>query len=193
MVELRTLGGLSVMRDGAPATGAAAQRKTLALLALLAAAGETGVSRDKLIAVLWPESDADHGRNLLNQACYALRRDLQTHELFLGATELRLNPAVVSSDLQMFEDGIASANLAGAVKAYTGSFLDGFYLSDSPEFERWVEDERALLAKQLGDALESLATEAAGRGDHRAAAAWWHRLAVLDPLSSRAALGAGVG
>lgn len=189
MVELRTLGGLSVMRDGAPATGAAAQRKTLALLALLAAAGETGVSRDKLIAVLWPESDADHGRNLLNQACYALRRDLQTHELFLGATELRLNPAVVSSDLQMFEDGIASANLAGAVKAYTGSFLDGFYLSDSPEFERWVEDERALLAKQLGDALESLATEAAGRGDHRAAAAWWHRLAVLDPLSSRAALG----
>ena len=40
MIELRTLGGLSVTCDGAPGTGVAAHRKTLALLALLAAAGD---------------------------------------------------------------------------------------------------------------------------------------------------------
>jgi len=50
MLELRTFGGLSIKDGGAPVTGAATQRKTLALLALLAAAGKTGLSRDNLIA-----------------------------------------------------------------------------------------------------------------------------------------------
>ena len=189
MVELRTLGGLSVLRDGAPATGAAAQRKTLALLALLAAAGDKGMSRDKVIALLWPESDAAHGRNLLNQACYALRRDLDAHELVLGATALRLNPIFLSSDIQSFANAIAQGDSPRAVAAYAGPFLDGFYLGDAPEFERWVESERARLAKQYRDTLEALATDAARRGDHRAAVAWWRRLAGVDPLSSQTALG----
>ncbi|MFL5493635.1 MAG: hypothetical protein ACJ8DC_04530, partial [Gemmatimonadales bacterium] len=77
MLHLKTFGGLSVDSEGIPGTGAARQRKTLGLLALLAAAGRGGLSRDKLIASLWPETDAEHGRALLNQACYALRRDLQ--------------------------------------------------------------------------------------------------------------------
>jgi len=85
-------------RDGAPCRGAAVRRNTLALLALLAAADKNGASRDKLIAFLWPESDTEHGRNLLRQACFALRRDLHQPESILGATELRLNPEAVSSD-----------------------------------------------------------------------------------------------
>src|SRR5574342_470275 len=106
MLELRTFGGLSVEANGVPLTGAAVQRKTLALLALLAAAGKKGLSRDKLTAYLWPESDAERGRNLLNQACYALRRDLRERELFLGTTELRLNPAVLTGDVQGFEEAL---------------------------------------------------------------------------------------
>jgi hypothetical protein len=37
MLHLKTFGGLSVEIDGTPGTGAAQQRKTLGLLALLAA------------------------------------------------------------------------------------------------------------------------------------------------------------
>ena len=48
MVELRTFGGLSIEANGAPPMGAAAQRKTLALLALLAR-HPRGLSRDKVI------------------------------------------------------------------------------------------------------------------------------------------------
>src|SRR2546426_10853792 len=87
MLELRTFGALSLKDDGASLSGAATQHKTLALLALLAAASRNGLSRDKLIAYLWPESDTEHGRGLLKQACYALRRDLAVRELFLGSTE----------------------------------------------------------------------------------------------------------
>src|SRR5213596_16209 len=118
MLELRMFGGLSVQDGGAAITGAATQRKTLALLALLATAGKSGLSRDKLIAYLWPETDTEHGRNLLNQACYALRRDLRERELLVGASELRLNPAVVTSDVQAFEDALQRGDAAAAVRAY---------------------------------------------------------------------------
>src|SRR5213593_3125306 len=100
MLAVRTLGGLAVEKDGTQCGGAASRRKTLALLALLAAAGKRGLSRDTLLGYLWPETETASGRHLLKQACYALRRDLHEPDLFLGRAELRLNPAVVASDVQ---------------------------------------------------------------------------------------------
>jgi DNA-binding SARP family transcriptional activator/TolB-like protein len=189
MLHLKTFGGLSVEIDGIPGTGAAQQRKTLALLALLAPAGHRGLSRDKLIASLWPETDAEHGRALLNQACYTLRRDLHTPDLFLGSIQLRLNPAVISSDVESFARALEEHDPARAVAFYTAPFLDGFYLNGGGEFETWAETERARLASQCRAALEALSQEATGRGEHRLAADWGRRLLDLDPLSSRAALG----
>src|SRR6185436_5273502 len=189
MLHLKTFGGPSVEIDGIPATGAAQQRKTLALLALLAAAGHRGLSRDKLIASLWPETDAGHGHALLKQACYALRRDLQAHDLFLGSIQLRLNPAVISSDVESFASALEQNDPSKAVSFYTAPFLDGFYLNEGGQFEAWAETERARLASQYRAALELLSAEATKRGEHRAAAEWWRRLLELDPLSSHAALG----
>lgn len=189
MLELKTFGGLCLKDDGASLSGAATHRKTLALLALLATADKNGLSRDRLIAFLWPESDDGHGRSLLKQSCYALRRDLHQPDLFLGTTGLRLNPLVLSSDVQAFQDALRRGAPVDAVQAYGGPFLDGFFISEAGEFERWVEAERTRLAQQYSSALESLAREAAERGDHRAAAEWWRRRAETDRLSSRAALG----
>jgi len=189
MLHLKTFGGLSVDIDGTPGTGAAQQRKTLALLALLGAAAQRGFSRDKLIAALWPETDAEHGRGLLKQACYALRRDLHAPELFLGSIQLRLNPAVISSDVESFARALEEHDPTRAVACYTAPFLDGFYLNGGGEFETWAESERARLATQCRAALEVLSAEATGRGEHRVAAGCWRRLLELDPLSSHAALG----
>ncbi|HEY8197133.1 MAG TPA: BTAD domain-containing putative transcriptional regulator, partial [Gemmatimonadales bacterium] len=189
MLHLKTFGGLSVDIDGTPGTGAAQQRKTLGLLALLAAAGQRGLSRDKLIASLWPETDAEHGRGLLNQACYALRRDLHARDLFLGSIQLRLNSAVISSDLESFASALEENDPGRAVSFYAAPFLDGFYLNGGGEFETWAETERARLAGQCRAALELLSAEATQRGEHRVAADWWRRLLDLDPLSSYAALG----
>ena len=189
MLHLKTFGGLSATIDDAPVNGAAQQRKTLALLALLAAAGRTGLSRDKLVAYLWPEADAEHARGLLKQACYALRRDLREPDLLLGTTQLRLNPDVIASDVQAFEAALERGDAAQAAELYGGPFLDGFYLSDAAEFERWVEAERRRLREHATAALERLATEAAKAGEHTAASAWWRRLAALDPLNSRVTLG----
>ena len=187
MLELRTFGGLSIKDDGVAITGAATHRKTLALLALLAAAGKNGLSRDKVMAYLWPERDTEHARALLKQACYALRRDLHTHELFRGATELRLNQDVLASDVQAFEDALQRGDVEGAVRAYAGPFLDGFFIAKAPEFERWVEAERARLKQRACWATERLATAAAARGEHEAAVTWWRHVSALDPLNARIA------
>src|SRR5207247_1778429 len=78
---------------------------------------------------------------------------------------------------------------ARAVSLYRGPFLDGFYLNGEGDFGRWVEGERARLAKLMSDALQSLACAARERGEHRTAADWWRRPAEPDPLRSRDAPG----
>jgi len=185
MLHIQVLGSPSVTRDGAPCTGAAAQRKGLALLALLAVSGRRGLSRDKILAWLWPEATTDKATHRLAQLLYSLRRDLGVEELFLGSTDLRLNPAAVTTDLAEFTAALESGDFAGAVGAYGGAFLDGFYLSDAPEFEHWVEEERSRLAQRRSAALEALAREAAARGDVVAATAWWRELSQAEPLNAR--------
>lgn len=160
------------------------QRRRMALLALLAAAGEPGMSRDKLLLHLWPESDTEHGRGLLRQALHALRRDLKAPDLFLGTTDIRLNPQIISTDVGEFQELLRSGGLVGAVALYSGPFLDGVHLSEAPEFDRWAEEKRSELARQAAGALEALATAASARGDHRSAAEWWARRAAVDPLNA---------
>jgi DNA-binding SARP family transcriptional activator len=189
MLYLKTFGGLSLTADGVTSGAAGQQRKTLALVALLATAGRRGVSRDKLIGYLWPDADHEHARRLLKQACYVLRRDLHAPDLFLGATELRLNPAILTSDVQSFEAAVEQGDLSQAVGLFLGPFLDGFYLSDSAEFEHWVEAERDRLGRRFCEALEKLARDAVAQGDNRAAAGYWRRLLSLDPFNPGAALG----
>ena len=52
MLRLRTFGGLSLSRGTENLTGAVTQRRRLAILVLLAVAGDVGMSRDKLVAYL---------------------------------------------------------------------------------------------------------------------------------------------
>ncbi|MBK9692883.1 MAG: winged helix-turn-helix domain-containing protein [Gemmatimonadetes bacterium] len=188
-LQLVTFGGLGIQRGGAPAAGAGAQRRRLALLALLAAAGERGLSREKLLSLLWPESDLERARKNLAQAVYALRRDLGAEDLVLGTTDLRLNPDLCDSDLARFRQALKEQRLADAVALYQGPFLDGIYLDEAPEFERWAETERTALAHDYIAALERLAQDTSAAGDPRAAVSYWRLLANADPLNAKSALG----
>jgi Tol biopolymer transport system component/DNA-binding SARP family transcriptional activator len=183
MIKLRTLGSVSVEGDGSPAL----QRRPLALLAVLAAAGDFGVSRDKLVAYFWPDSDDERARNVLRQLLHTIRRDLHAQNLFLGTTELRLNSAVIVSDLTEFERACSSGDYETAVTLYRGPFLDGFYLSNAAGFDNWRELERTRIARRFVDAAERLGRAASAAGDHRTALAMWQRLAVAEPLNSRIA------
>jgi DNA-binding SARP family transcriptional activator len=189
MLRLRMLGGLAIVADDQPFNGVATQRRRLALLSLAAVAGESGISRDRVLGYLWPESDMESARHALTQALYALRRDLRAPDLFDGgSSDVRLNPAVITSDVAEFRAALRGGDPERAMGIYGGTFLDGYHISDAPEFERWIDDERAELARAAEHAVETLAAAATDRGQHRRAADWWRRLATLDPLSSRVAL-----
>ena len=185
MLYLRALGGLYIENGGRPLEGAANQRARLALLAILAASGRRGISRDRLLALFWPEKDVDAAQGALRQALYTLRRDAQEPALTLGTTDVRLNPEAIGSDVGDFNNAIVARDFETAVERYGGPFLDGIHLHDVPEFDRWVERERERKTGQYRDALEQLAGAARTRGDHRAAVEWHRKLTASDPLSAR--------
>jgi DNA-binding SARP family transcriptional activator/TolB-like protein len=183
--RLETFGKLTL--SGGATGRLSHQRRRLALLALLAAAGDRGLSRDMILSYLWPDSTAENGRHSLEQLLHALRRSLGD-SVFSGVNPVHLDPDIIASDVNDFERALARGALAEAVALHKGSFLQGFYLNDAPEFERWTSTERARLAGRYTEALSRLADEAERAGDHAAAVNWRRRIADVDPISSRSAL-----
>jgi serine/threonine-protein kinase len=184
MLRIRALGGLSVERDGARVLGAAAQPRRMALLAMIARAGDRGISRDRLQSTLWPDADAEKGAHALKQALYALRRDADVGELVVGTRELRLDDEVVRTDVGEFGDLCRRKQFERAMELYAGPFLDGFRLPSVPEFEYWMEEERARVDRMLAAALERLVQDARDKPDPAAAVQWSRRLTALEPLKA---------
>src|SRR5512145_2456164 len=112
MLHLHLFGAPSVRAGGQPVGGAAAQPRRLALLALLARAGDRGITRDKVIGTLWPDQDEEKSRRALTHALYALRRDLGSEDAIEGSRDLRFNHALVTSDLADFLLARAEGRLA---------------------------------------------------------------------------------
>jgi DNA-binding SARP family transcriptional activator len=187
MAQLRllTFGGLNLLVGDSTMTGAATGRRRLALLVLLAVARDRGLNREKVQAYLWPESDTEQARHGLNQMVYFQRRHLDSENLFLGKKTLRLNRAMITSDVWDFEDALDAESHEVAVRLYAGSFLDGFFLREAPGFERWVEDQRKRLAERCAQALGLLAAAAATQ---QQAVDWWRRAVELNPYQTETVL-----
>jgi DNA-binding SARP family transcriptional activator len=188
-LRIITFGTLSVRGDRGTVAGAAAQPRRLALLALLARAGERGVTREKLTALVWPDSDDEKSRRAITQSIYALRQELGSDDTILGIKELRLNPELIGTDVSDFSAALRTGRPDDAARVYAGPFLDGFHVAGNDEFDRWADAERAVLSQEYLEALEKLATAADKAGDHAAATGWWRRLSAKDPLSARYAIG----
>ena len=86
--RIQTLGGLAVFDGSLPLGGNAQQPRRLAILAVLARAGDRGVNRDRLAALLWGDVDEDRARRSLNQALYALHRSRVSSRSSRGTVHL---------------------------------------------------------------------------------------------------------
>lgn len=173
--------------NGVSVVGPAAQRHRLGLLALLALAPGNVSSRDRLMALLWPESDPERARSLLNQAVYQLRKVLGEEAVISVGDELRLGTDRVDVDVVSFQEMLARGDAAAAAALYRGPLLDGFFLGGADAFEEWLEREQARFSRAYADALESLAEAAGAAGDHHVAVRWWQARAAHDPYDSRVA------
>jgi tetratricopeptide (TPR) repeat protein/TolB-like protein len=126
---------------------------------------------------------------------YTLRKQLGEPDLFDGGRTLRLNSRVIECDRLDFEAALERGDADAAITLYVGPFLDGFFVTGSPGLDRWIDEQRADLARRAHAAMESLARAAAERGDLAGSVGWWRRLAALEPGNSRvaAALVAALG
>ena len=184
MIELCMLGRLSLTgADGREVRGLLGQPRRLALLAYLAAASPQGFHRrDTLLALFWPELDQEHARAALRQALHVVRDALGGDAVTSrGDEEIGLDFAQVSCDVAAFERALRSGQLEEALDLYRGALLEGFFISDAPEFERWLETERARLQQAAAGGARALAERYESDNDLTRAVRWTRRSIELAP------------
>lgn len=180
MIRLTTVGKLDLQRpDGTSIQAILQQPKRLALLTYLVFAGPGGFrSRDTVLAMFWPESDAERARGSLNQALHVLRRWLGRDVIVnRGPDEIGVASGAVWCDALAFQAALDAGDDAGALELYQGDLLAGFHVGGAPGFERWLEEERIRLRRLAAEAAWRLA-EREERGGNSLAAVEWARTSV---------------
>lgn len=188
MITVQLLGGACLRSDDVPLTGPPAQRHRIALLTMVVAAWPQPLSRDRAMALLWPERDLASGRRLLNLAVHVLRAALGDDAISSAGDGLLLNPSRVACDLYELRAAIAADAPDRVARLYTGPLLDGFHLAESTEFSYWLDEHRAELAHAYVGALLALAERQERSGDAHGRVGTCRRLVAADPLSGAHAM-----
>lgn len=183
MIELRTLGALELTSvDGKPLRSVLTQPRRAALLCYLALASPRGFQRrDSLLAIFWPENDAEQARHALRQALYFLRRTLGAGAIVArGDDELAVAPDVIRCDATELERALDAGRLQDALALYRGELLPAFHVADAPGFEHWLDAERLRLKRRAADAAWALAESREQAADAAGAAEWGQRAVDLS-------------
>ncbi|HET6231146.1 MAG TPA: BTAD domain-containing putative transcriptional regulator [Longimicrobiaceae bacterium] len=184
MIHLRVLGSTELHDpDGTELRALLAQPKRFAVLAYLALARPRGPQRrELLLARFWPDSDAERGRGALRLALHSLRKVVGEGVLVgRGDEGVGIAPGTLWCDAVEFERALDEGRPADALELYRGELLAGFHLANAPEWERWLERERARLALRAREAVNALVQAAEARDDLDEAVRWARRGADLAP------------
>ena len=184
MIELRLLGPLSLTTaDGREARRLLVRPRRLALLAYLAAATPRGLHRrDHLFAVFWPELDQSRARAALRQALHVVRGELGGQVVVSrGNDEVGLDFETIRCDVVDFDQHVDAGRLTEALDLYRGELLEGFFISGAPDFEHWLDQERARLRKAACHTAEALMERSEAGRDLTAAAIWARHAVRLVP------------
>jgi DNA-binding SARP family transcriptional activator len=181
-------------------------RKSEALLIFLAVEGGFH-SRERLTALLWPESDEEHARGSLRSALAFLRQVLAETQEQHGPPHLLVERALLTlaegAELELdihtlreaaeLSRGAARvpvhelvARLREATSRYRGDFLEGFSLSDAPDFDDWVSQQRERWHRQAGLVFDRLSQALFDGGELLEAIDVASRWVALDPLNEAA-------
>jgi len=143
-LALSLLGTFQVTLDGEPVTSFKSN-KVRALLAYLAVEADRPHRRETLAGLLWSEWPDRADLSNLRYALYNLRQTISDHTatppfLLITRQTIQFNTASdYSLDVETFEAASQRiGDLQSAIRLYRGSFLEGFFLGDSPAFEEWV-------------------------------------------------------
>lgn len=112
-LKIHTLGRFSLLRDGKPVrVEGKAQKKPLELLRAVIALGGREVAESRLADLLWPDTEADRGRQNFKAALHRLRKLIGAETLVLHEGRLGLDPRRVWVDLWVCERFLGDASQA---------------------------------------------------------------------------------
>jgi TolB-like protein/Tfp pilus assembly protein PilF len=183
MITVQLLGGACLRSGNTLLGGPPAQRHRIALLALVVTAWPQPLSRDRAMALLWPERDTARARRLLNLAVHVLRAALGEDAIVSTGDGLLLQSSSLSCDLHELRAAIAADDPERVVRLYTGPLLDGFHLDDSTDFGYWLDECRSELAHAYTSALLEVAGRQERSGDLQGRVGSCRRLVASDPYS----------
>ena len=160
-------------------------KKHLALLVYLALEQRRTHRRDRLAELLWPKADTSEARHSLATALSILRPRLGVKTLETTRDLVSLQSERLSLDI----DRLVAKDVLGT--EYTdhlevAAFLDGFDISDAPEFALWKDRQQARLLPLIKDALLVLIDRCRRTGQSRQAEQLADRMLALDELSEEA-------
>jgi DNA-binding SARP family transcriptional activator len=184
MIELATLGGSSIRRDGSEFTGLSAHKQKIALLSYLAVEGP--VARDSLVVLFWPERDQEKASHSLSQALYALKKDLGEDVVGVAGDRVGLLSESVAIDVKQLEAAGQEERWEDVVALYEGPFLDKFFLANTPAFDEWQTRTRAWVGSLARKAFGKVIASRAAAGDVAGALEVAWRWARLEPLEDEA-------
>ena len=175
--------------DGAEIT--VPSRKSMALLAYLAANRGRSASRERIMGLLWGDRFDQQARQSLRQTLYSLRKLLGPDgedALSVAGDTVSLNASLVRTDLSEFER-LAVSNepeaVAEAIRLYRGPLMAGFAIRDAA-FMEWLESERTRLQDLAASALYRIAKHYKAAASYDESLAMARRLLDLNPLREKA-------
>jgi DNA-binding SARP family transcriptional activator/Tfp pilus assembly protein PilF len=183
VITVQLLGGASLRAGDVPLAGPPAQRHRIALLSLIVAAWPQPLSRDRAMALLWPDRDLVKARRLLNLSVYVLRSALGEDAIVSTNDGLLLNPTALTCDFHELRAAIAANDPERISRCYTGALLDGFHLDESAEFAYWLDERRSELVHAFTGALRLVAEDQERAGDVHGRVSTCRRLVAAHPHS----------
>jgi DNA-binding SARP family transcriptional activator len=190
MQTLRMLGEIALAsEDGRQIDALLRQPKSVALLAYLALPRPgTWHRRDVLLALFYGELSQSSGRAALRSALSVLRRHLADGTIRTrGDDDVCVDPALLATDAGAVLDAFDAGDHQRAIDAFRGDLLPALYIPDAPEFERWVDAERARLRTIAMRAASALVDERESAGDVAGAVHAARHAAELSPDDESAA------
>ena len=188
-VQFQTLGTLDLHgADGRELHSLLAQPKRIALLAYLCVARPSGFHRrDTLVGLFWPDSNQEHARSSLRNALHVLRRVLGDQAILSrGDEEIAVDRHRMVCDAVRFEETLAANQFEASLDLYRGDFLTGFFIDAAPDFDHWLQSQRARLRGEAARAAERAGRALELKGDIRGALDFARRSLELANNDERA-------
>ncbi len=202
-VEINTLGGFEILRNGRPVAVAEwRSRKARDLLRMLVASRGRRTAREQLVEWLWPDDEPERAGPRLSVALSTIRAVLDPekqvpsdHYLAADRSSVWLRLEHIALDVQRFHDEaarglqLASSGSHGAESALLSAeaCYRGDFLGDDP-YDDWAVSEREETRALYTRVAQALSGIAAARADTDAAAGYLRRVLERDPYDEPAHL-----